>query len=124
MRVLAHLNRQEVKMRKKSGPQQPLAASVLKDIHCRTPKQHSSEEKIRIALSGLRGENGIALPPKDFADLLTGDASTRTSRSQPNVFRYNGRIPDLLCGSKPTVLQEWKLTFSSREFRDQYCIAA
>ncbi len=47
-------------MRKKSGTQKPTAEQVVKDIRRKTRKQHSSEEKIRIVLEGLRGEESIA----------------------------------------------------------------
>ena len=32
----------------------------MRDVRCKTRKQYSSEEKIRIVLSGLRGEDSIA----------------------------------------------------------------
>lgn len=47
-------------MRQKPGTQKPPAEKVLKDIRRRTRKQHSAEEKIRIVLDGLRGEESIA----------------------------------------------------------------
>ena len=47
-------------MRQKHGTQKPPAEKVLKDIRRRTRKQHSAEEKIRIVLEGLRGEESIA----------------------------------------------------------------
>lgn len=47
-------------MRQKSGPSKPSAETVVKDIRRRTRKQHSAEEKIRIVLEGLRGEDSIA----------------------------------------------------------------
>ena len=34
--------------------------SVVKDIRRRTRKKYSSEEKIRIVIDGLRGENSIS----------------------------------------------------------------
>jgi len=34
--------------------------SLIKDICLKTRKQYSAEEKIRIVLDGLRGEDGIA----------------------------------------------------------------
>jgi transposase len=47
-------------MRQKPGTLKPPAEKVVKDIRRRTRKQHSSEEKIRIVLEGLRGEESIA----------------------------------------------------------------
>jgi transposase len=47
-------------MRQKSEPSKPPAEAVVKDIRRRTRKQHSAEEKIRIVLEGLRGEDSIA----------------------------------------------------------------
>ena len=47
-------------MRQKPGTPKPSAEKVVKDIRRRTRKQHSSEEKIRIVLEGLRGEESIA----------------------------------------------------------------
>ena len=38
----------------------PPAEQVVRDIRRATRKQHSSEEKIRIVLEGLRGEESIA----------------------------------------------------------------
>ena len=47
-------------MRQKPGTAKPVAESMVKDIRRRTRKQHSAEEKIRIVLEGLRGEDSIA----------------------------------------------------------------
>ncbi len=47
-------------MRQKSGTSKPTAEAMVKDIRRRTRNQHSSEEKIRIVLEGLRGEVSIA----------------------------------------------------------------
>jgi transposase len=47
-------------MRRKSGPQKPAAEQVIKDIRRATRKHHSAEDKIRIVLEGLRGEDSIA----------------------------------------------------------------
>lgn len=46
-------------MKKPVTPKAP-AVQVVKDIRRATRKLHSSEEKIRIVLSGLRGEDSIA----------------------------------------------------------------
>ena len=47
-------------MRQKSGPQKKPAEQVVKDIRRATRRRFSAEEKIRIVLEGLRGEEGIA----------------------------------------------------------------
>ncbi|WP_147115163.1 IS3 family transposase [Tateyamaria sp. syn59] len=47
-------------MRQKPGTARPTAESLVKDIRRRTRKHHSAEEKIRIVLDGLRGEDSIA----------------------------------------------------------------
>ena len=47
-------------MRQKSGPRRAPSEKIVKDIRRATRKRHSSEEKIRIVLDGLRGEESIA----------------------------------------------------------------
>src|SRR6478736_1673957 len=47
-------------MRQKSGTQKASAEQVAKDIRRATRKQYGAEEKIRIVLEGLRGEESIA----------------------------------------------------------------
>ena len=47
-------------MRQKSGPEKAPAEQVVKDIRRATRRQFSAEEKIRIVLEGLRGEDSIA----------------------------------------------------------------
>jgi transposase len=47
-------------MKQKSGPDKVPAAQVLKDIRRQTRRQYSAEEKIRIVLEGLRGEENIS----------------------------------------------------------------
>ena len=44
----------------KSGPEKEPAEQVIKQIRRATRRQFSAEEKIRIVLSGLRGEDSIA----------------------------------------------------------------
>ena len=39
---------------------EPPAERVVRDIRRRTRKQHSAEDKIRVVLEGLRGEESIA----------------------------------------------------------------
>lgn len=47
-------------MRQKSGPQTSAAENTIKDIRRATRKHHSAEDKIRIVLEGLRGEDNMA----------------------------------------------------------------
>ena len=47
-------------MRQKSGTEKRPAEAVMKDIRRATRKQYGAEEKIRIVLEGLRGEESIA----------------------------------------------------------------
>ena len=47
-------------MRPRSERHQDAAERTVKDIRRKTRKRYSSEEKIRIVLAGLRGEDSIA----------------------------------------------------------------
>jgi transposase len=47
-------------MRQKSVPEKGPATQVVKDIRCATRRHFSAEDKIRIVLEGLRGEESIA----------------------------------------------------------------
>ncbi len=47
-------------MRQKSGPVREPAEQIVMDIRRATRRHFSAEEKIRIVLDGLRGEDGIA----------------------------------------------------------------
>ena len=47
-------------MRQRSGPRRSASEKLVKDIQRATRKQYSAEEKIRIVLDGLRGEDSIA----------------------------------------------------------------
>src|SRR5215218_7592455 len=57
---LAHRNHQGVEMRQKSVHLVSPSERIVKNIRRATRKRHSSEEKIRIVLDGLRGESSIA----------------------------------------------------------------
>ena len=54
------MTRRGMKMRQKSQTRQTGGAKAVKDIRRATRKQYSAEEKIRIVLDGLRGEETIA----------------------------------------------------------------
>ena len=47
-------------MRQKPGIKRSHGEKVVKDIRRATRKQYSAEEKIRIVLDGLKGEDGIS----------------------------------------------------------------
>ena len=47
-------------MKQTSGPARRPAEAVIKDIRRATCRQFSAEEKIRVVLEGLRGEDSIA----------------------------------------------------------------
>ena len=47
-------------MRRKPVKEETKSERIVKDIRRRTRKRHSAEEKIRIVLEGLRGEESIA----------------------------------------------------------------
>src|ERR1700740_2211561 len=47
-------------MRQKSGPEKQPAEDAIRDIRRATRRHFSAEEKIRIGLEGLRGEESIA----------------------------------------------------------------
>lgn len=47
-------------MRKKPGTRARSSKKVIKDIRRATRRNHSAEEKIRVILDGLRGEDSIA----------------------------------------------------------------
>jgi hypothetical protein len=49
--------------RQKSEPVKESAEKVVKDIRRATRRHFSAEDKIRIVVEGLRGEESIALPP-------------------------------------------------------------
>jgi transposase-like protein len=47
-------------MRQKSGPEKEPAGDAIRDIRRATRRHFSAEEKIRIVLEGLRGEDSTA----------------------------------------------------------------
>jgi transposase len=49
-------------MRQKSGTSKQSADKLVKNISRKTRQTYSAEEKIRIVLAGLRGEESIASP--------------------------------------------------------------
>ena len=56
-------------MRQKSGPVKEPAEKVVKNIRRATQRHFSAEDKIRIGLEGLRGEESIGAAPPAEAPL-------------------------------------------------------
>ncbi len=92
-------------MRQKQRPEKEPAETVVKEIRRATRKHSSAEEKIRIVLEGLRGEDSIAelcrregIPPnvsyrwsKDFLEAgkkrLAGDAAREATSDEVRGLR-------------------------------------
>ena len=70
-------------MRQKPGTKRSHGEKVVKDIRRATRKQYSAEEKIRIVLDGLKGEESIA-----------GRGVVNGMFPLPNVERCNRRDAD------------------------------
>ena len=57
---MVHRSLYGAKMNKKSGTSKDAADKLVKNIRRKTRRLHATEEKIRIVLAGLRGEESIA----------------------------------------------------------------
>lgn len=70
--LLLHRGHQEVEMRQKPGTKQSHGEKVVKDIRRAKRKLYSAEQKVRIVLDGLNGEDSKSdLPPSTwFAKLF------------------------------------------------------
>lgn len=98
-----------MQMKQKSQTRQTGGAKAIKDIRRATRKQYSAEEKIRIVLDGLRGEETIAELcrreglaqsiyykwSKEFLEAgkrrLSGDTSRAASTGEVNALRRESR---------------------------------
>ncbi len=96
-------------MRQKSGRTKEPAEKVVRDIHRATRRRFSAEEKIRIVLDGLRGEDSIAELcrregiaqglyyswSKEFLEAgkkrLAGDTAREASTGEVKVLRREAR---------------------------------
>ena len=96
-------------MRQKSISQKDPAEKVVRDIRRKTRRKHSTEEKIRIVLEGLRGEESIAALcrregiaeslyyswSKDFLEAgkkrLAGDTARQETGSEVKALRAEAR---------------------------------
>lgn len=75
-------------MKQKSVPGKPPAEQVLKDIRRQTRRHYSAEEKIRIVLEGLRGEENIS-------ELCRREGVGRRSSSRPASAAWRGTRREL-----------------------------
>ncbi len=119
-------------MRQKSGPEKQRAEAAIKDIRRATRRHFSAEDKIRIVLEGLRGEDSIAELcrregivqnlyyrwSKDFLEAgkkrLAGDTARAATSDEVKELRREagapGRPPDILddlfsrCSHRPGFL--------------------
>ena len=82
-------------MRQTTGMRKSPGEKLVKDIKRATRKQYSSEEKIRIVLDGLRGEDSIAelcrpLPGNRYVvSMRGGQPMTRRDDRSRITARYN-----------------------------------
>ena len=78
-------------MRQKPGTRNSHGEKVVKDIRRATRKQYSAEEKIRIVLDGLKGEDSIAelCRREGIAQSLYYRSSSKLGRS---VWRATRRV--------------------------------
>ncbi len=93
-------------MRQKTGQQTSAAEKTIKDIRRATRKHHSAEDKIRIVLEGLRGEDSIAaicrregiaesLYYSWSKEFLEAGKKRLAGVSTGGGFRYRGRLDNL-----------------------------
>jgi len=91
-------------MRQTIGTRKSPGEKIVKDIKRATRKQYSSEEKIRIVLDGLRGEDsiaelcrreGISQGIKDFMEAgkrrLAGDTARAANTDEVKYLRREAR---------------------------------
>ena len=83
------------------------AEKVVKEIRRATRKQHSAEEKIRIVLAGLRGDNGASYVAGDLADWLV-DKDIAHIRGAANHPQTQGKI------------ERWHRTLKNRVLLENY----
>jgi transposase-like protein len=90
---LVHRSHYGAKMNKKSGTSKDAADKLVRGIKRKTRKQYSAEEKIRIVLAGLRGEESIAALCR-----REGSARACTIRGRRNSLK---RASNRLAGIRP-----------------------
>jgi len=97
-------------MRQKSQTRQTGGDKAIKDIRRATRKQYSAEEKIRIVLDGLRGEESIA------------DVSARRHRREHLLHKWSKEFLEAgkrrLAGDTARAASTGEVTALRREARD------
>ena len=81
-------------MKQKSGPDKAPAEQEAQDIRRQTRRQYSAEEKIRIVLEGLRGEESISeLCRREgiAASMITAVQGVPRGRQTPIGRRHSAR---------------------------------
>ena len=74
-------------MRQKSGPEKQPAEDAIRDIRRATRRYFSAEEKIRIVLEGLRGEESIAAEKNELRHALRIRVRKTRSLESPRKIR-------------------------------------
>ena len=82
-------------MRMNPGKHKEPADKVVKDIDRRTRRHHSAEEKIRIVLEGLRGEDSIAEEDWNLDTIRPGSPCWR--RGSPRTGQGSMLNPNVKC---------------------------
>src|SRR6476661_8657689 len=101
-------------MRQKTEATKPSAAAVVKDIRRVARKQYGAEEKIRIVLDGLRGEESIIAPCRR--------ASRRACITTGRERRSHGR--ESVAYLKQIVKRQDEWTYRPIEEQDQHFSAS
>src|SRR5712671_3773344 len=108
-------------MKQKSGLDKAPAEQVLKNIRRQTRRQYSAEEKIRIVLEGLRGEESISeLCRREgiAASMYYGWSKEILEAGKRRLARVvgqrrnsgiTGNVPNILSERGPALLSPWRI---------------
>ena len=77
-------------MRQTTGTRKSPGEKIVKDIERATRKHYSSEEKIRIVLDGLRGEDSIAELCRPLPGRVMQSMIPRGAKASPKASTTNG----------------------------------
>ena len=112
-------------MRQTTGTRKSPGEKLVKDIKRATRKQYSSEEKIRIVLDGLRGEDSIAEALRDWIR----DVGAKTAYIEPGspwengyCESFNGRMRDELLNGEifyslreaQIIIEKWRNHYNTK----------